>query len=287
MRFKDKGFFLRLLFVLFLSNILAWLVVYDLSRSRFLEVNFFDVGQGDAIFIETPDSRQILIDGGPGSAVLEKLGKAMPFWDRTIDLVILSHPESDHLSGLLEVLKRYKVENILWTGVKRNTAEYAEWLRLIEKESSNVFIVQAGKEATASGIVFEVLFPLESQEGKEFKDSNNSSIVAKLTFGDTAFLLTGDVYKSAEEELIRREIALDSDVLKISHHGSKTSTSEEFIKNVSPDIAVISAAKDNSYGHPHQDVLETLEKYGINILRTDLDGDIKIFSDGKNLKINN
>ncbi len=276
---------MRLLFVLSLSNIIAWLVVYDLSRSKFLEVNFFDVGQGDAIFIETSDSRQILIDGGPGSAVLEKLGKAMPFWDRTIDLVILSHPEADHLSGLLEVLKRYKVENILWTGIVRDTAEYEEWQRLIKEEGAKIVIAGPGQKIRAANAVINIIYPFDNIEGKSFQNSNDTSVVAKLVFGDNSFLFTGDVYQSAEKKILERGSDIDSDVLKIGHHSSKTSNSEEFIAKVSPEIAVISVGKDNSYGHPHNEVLETLAKYGINVLRTDLDGDIKIFSDGENFKL--
>jgi len=122
-------------------------------------------------------------------------------------------------------------------------------------------------------------------EGQELKNSNNTSIIAKLNFGKNSFLFTGDAYKSVEKELIEKRLNLDSDVLKISHHGSKTSSLEDFIKEVSPEIGVISVAKDNSYGHPHQEVLEILERYGIKLLRTDLNGDLKIISDGQNLKI--
>ena len=124
---KDSKKIILVIFGILIGlNILAWLAVYDLSKSQFLEVNFFDVGQGDSIFIETPQRHQILIDGGPDETILEKLGREMPFWDRTIDLIILTHPEHDHLAGLIEVLKRYKVENILWTGVSRTTSEYKE-----------------------------------------------------------------------------------------------------------------------------------------------------------------
>ncbi|GAH21548.1 unnamed protein product, partial [marine sediment metagenome] len=123
MKNKAKNFVYFILSFLFLLNILAWLAVYDLNKPQLLEVNFFDVGQGEVIFIETPSRHQILIDGGPSSVILEKLTENLPFWDRTIDLIILTHPEHDHLAGLIEVLKRYKVENILWTGVVRDTAE--------------------------------------------------------------------------------------------------------------------------------------------------------------------
>lgn len=277
---------------LFLANLFAWSSVYDLSRARGLEVNFFDVGQGDSIFIETPHRQQILIDGGPSSVILEKLKKEMPFWDRTIDFVILTHPEKDHITGLLDVLKRYKVENILWTGVARDTAEYREWEKLIKEEGAKIFIAQASQKLSFSEkLSFLVLSPPESLEGRVFKDSNDTSIVAKLTFGATSFLFTGDATKIVEKELVlapgKHKAQIDSDVLKVGHHGSKTSTSKEFVEAVSPKFAVISAGRNNSYGHPRQETLDTLAEYGIKIFRTDIDGDIKIISDGKNYGVPN
>jgi competence protein ComEC len=284
MQKKAKNFVYSILGFLFFLNVLAWLAVYDLKGPQLLEVNFFDVGQGDAIFIEGPQRHQILIDGGPSSIILEKLAKEMPFWDRTIDLIILTHPERDHLFGLIEVLKRYKVENILWTGIIRDTPEFKEWEKLIENEGAKIFIAKSGQKI-ASEFSLDVLYPFENLEGQELKDSNNTSIVAKLIFGQNSFLFTGDAYQSAERELLTKEADIDSDVLKVAHHGSKTSSAEEFIEKVSPEIAVISVGKDNTYGHPHQEVLETLIKYGIRILRTDEQGDIKILSDSQKLKI--
>ena len=281
---KDKNFIFGILGILFFLNILAWIAVYDLSQPHFLEVNFFDVGQGDAIFIETPQRHQILIDGGPDSTILEKLTKEMPFWDRSIDLIILTHPDADHLSGLIEVLKRYKVEKILWTGIVKDTPAYQEWLKLIENEKAIIFIAQAGQRIKAGRAYWDILWPMENLEGKELKNTNNTSIIAKLVFGVNSFLFTGDAYKSVEKKLIESGANLDSDILKVSHHGSKTSTSEEFIEKVSPKTAIISVGKDNKYGHPHQEVLETLAKYDINILRTDLQGDIKILCNSQSLK---
>lgn len=284
---EPQKFFLKIIGALFLLNILVWFFIFDIGKTSGLEVNFFDVGQGDAVFIETPDQghgggQQILIDGGPDSVILEKLAREMPFWDRTIDLIILSHPESDHLAGLLEVLKRYRVKNILWTGVVRDTAEYREWLELIDKEKANIKIAKAGQEIILPKVVLEILHPFEDWQGKELKDSNHSSIVLRLAFEESSFLFTGDIYNFQEREMILREANIDSDILKVAHHGSKTSSSEEFIEKVSPEIAIIQVGKDNSYGHPRQETLETLNKYGIKIFRTDQDGDIKIISDGAN-----
>jgi len=149
MTLKNKKIVWLVLGLLMAMNALAWLVILELGESGVLEVGFFDVGQGDAIFIETPDGFQVLIDGGPDLTVLEKLGKEMPFYDREIDLIILTHPEHDHLFGLLEVLKRYEIKNILWTGIIRDTAEWEEWKRLIGEEGAEIKIAQAGQPTTA------------------------------------------------------------------------------------------------------------------------------------------
>jgi competence protein ComEC len=270
---------------LFLLNIFAWLTVFDLREARFLGVTFFDIGQGDAIFIETPGRNQILIDGGPDSAILEKLNESLPFWDRTIDLLVLTHPDSDHVTGLIHVLNNYKVENILWTGVVKEDAVFEKWQELIEKENARIFIAEAGQKIIAPGTDAEILFPFESLEGKPVKDANNLSAILKLDFGEISFLFTGDVYESTERKLVEKGIDIGSDILKVGHHGSKTSTCEEFVREVLPEVAVISAGKDNNYGHPHKETLDTLAKYDITIFRTDLQGDIKIISDGKNYGI--
>jgi len=289
MNINKEKFILVIIGGLLFLNFFVWIVVYDLNGSDFLEVNFFDVGQGDAVFIQTPQRHQILIDGGPGSIVLEKLAKEMPFWDRTIDLIILSHPENDHLSGLTDVLKRYKVENILWTGIVRNTPAFKEWQRLIKEEGAEIKIAQAGQRIILptnkekAGI--DILYPLEKLEGKEMENSNDVSIVVRLIFGEKSFLFTGDVGKATEKKLLEKEINVKSNVLKVGHHGSKTSSSDDFIKKVLPEIAIIEVGKDNSYGHPHQETLATLGKYGISIFRTDKNKDIKILCDSQSLKL--
>lgn len=283
---KDtKNFAVSILVILLFLNILAWVAVFDLAKPQFLEVIFFDIGQGDAIFIETPQRHQILVDGGPDSKILEKLGENMPFWDKSIDLIILTHPERDHMAGLIEVLKKYKIEQILWTGVLRDTSEFKEWQRLIKEERARIKIAQAGQKITFStrpNLVdkyIEVLYPFENLEGQEFKNSNNTSIVSRLNFNEISFLFTGDAYKSVEKELLKRGIELISDVLKVGHHGSKTSTSEEFLEKVLPEIAVVQVG-ENKYGHPHPEVLEILKNFDIKVLRTNQEGDIKIISDG-------
>lgn len=283
-KLQRKSVFLVLGTLVF-SNTFAWTVVYNLNKAQSLEVNFFNVGQGDAIFIETPQNYQILIDGGPSSIILEKLGNEMNFWDRTIDMIILTHPEHDHIAGLIEVLKRYNVENIVWTGVLRDTADYNEWIKLIESEKTNIKIVKADQKIITPNLFFEILYPFEDLEGQMIENTNNTSIVVRLVFNNNSFLFTGDVYKSIEKKLVEQSDYIDSDVLKIEHHGSKTSTSRELLEAVVPEIAVISVGKDNRYGHPHNEVLDILNDYGIRVLRTDQLSDIKIISNGQSINI--
>lgn len=284
---NNKKLIWTILGLLFLVNVIAWFVIYDLNKARFLEITYFDVGQGDSIFIETLQGHQILIDGGPSSAVLEKLGQEMPFYDKSIDLIILTHPEHDHYFGLLEVLKRYEVENILWTGIIRDTAEWEEWMRLIKKEGAQIIIAQAGQRIILQEepfIFIDILHPSESLEGQEVKRSNETSVVAHLFFEDVSFLFTGDIIRKTEKQLVEKGGYLESNVLKIAHHGSKSSSSSEFLEKALPELAIIQVG-ENSYGHPHPEVLARLEEFDIQVLRTDLSGDIKIVSDGNNFNI--
>lgn len=276
-----KKFKFVIIFLLVLANAYLWQALFNLDGN--LHILFFDIGQGDAIFIQTPKGHQILIDGGPSKRILEKLAKEIPFWDRTLDLVILTHPEKDHLEGLIWVLNRYKVENILWTGVFRDTNVFKEWQKKLKKEEARKVIARAGQGIKAGNVRIFISYPFRNLAGKEYKDSNDTSVIAHLIFGKKSFLFTGDATKKTEEELLKEKLDINSDVLKVSHHGSKTSTSKEFLEEVTPEIAVISCGRNNPYGHPHQEVLSNLEDFGTIILNTYQKGDIEIVSDGSNL----
>jgi len=283
MNTSSRKLIIGIIAILFCFNVLAWTAVFQIGEHRFLKVVFFDVGQGDSIFIETPKKTQILIDGGPSGRVVEKLGSELPFFDRSIDLIIATHPDSDHISGLVEVLKSYQVDLVATTGVKGSTAEFDEFASEIKKNKINEIILKKGQRISINNLYIYVFAPLEDFEGKTVKDYNTSSLVLKAVYGNNSFLLTGDAPYSIEKKMVAQEIDLSSQVLKIGHHGSKNSSSDIFLEKVNPEIAVIQVGRDNTYGHPSQEVLGKLEKYGIMILRTDEQGDIKFFSNGLSL----
>ena len=266
--------------------LVAATVAVNLPDDR-LHVSFLDVGQGDAILIQTPDHRDILIDGGPSpQAIGLALSQKMPFWDKTIDLVVLTHPQADHLSGLVEVLKRYEVKQVLYPDIDIDSILYEEWLRLIAEKGIKATVAQAGQEIhLAEGLMIEVLSPTSPLLSGTESDINNNSLVLSLTMGRFSFLLTGDAQFEAELELISRRAVPRSMVLKIAHHGSRTTTSDEFLAVAGPQLVVISVGEENRYGHPTEEVLARLEEVvgAENIYRTDTNGTIEFITDGLRL----
>jgi len=244
------------------------------------------VGQGDSIFIQTPDKKQILIDGGPTDAVLAKLGQAMGFFDRTIDLVILTHPDSDHLNGLIEVLQKYQVAQILASPIKAASAGFSQWQQIVSEKKLTLINAQAGQEVKISpGITFAVVHPFGA--GQSSKDTNQFSLVGRLCYCQVCFLLPGDLPEAQEKVLESTDFNLASQVLKVAHHGSKTATGEAWLESIKPQLAIISVGQDNKFGHPSPETLERLQQDVIKILRTDKDGDIKIKTDGYKLILGN
>ena len=278
-----KGFKYYFLGLLFLAAIFVWYAVLKESRNGLL-VAFLDVGQGDAIFIEASNGNQILVDAGPNKKVLSELSKIMPFYDRSIDMIIESHPDSDHIGGMIDVLRRYKIGAVMETGVDSDTAVYKTLENLIrEKEIKKIMERRGMRINLDKGAHIDLLFP---DRGVEGWDTNDASIIARVVYGNNSFLLTGDAPQKIENYLVSLDgNNLKSDVLKLGHHGSKTSTSELFLGYIDPEYAIISAGKDNKYGHPHQEVIDELNKFKIPFLRTDEKGTIKIRTDGENLQI--
>jgi len=285
MEFTKKNAKYLFVLVLLVGVALVWYAVFAESRSG-LTVAFLDVGQGDAIFIQAENGNQILLDGGANKTVLQQLSKVMPFYDRSIDMLIVSHPDTDHIAGLVEVLKRYNVALVMEPGVDSEKVIYKEFKKLVdEKEIQNIFARKGMRVKIGRGVYLDILFPVTDVSEME---SNQASIVAKLIYGNNSFLLTGDSPKSIEKYLVgvyREE--LDVDVLKLGHHGSKTSTSEVFVGYTNSEYAIISSGADNRYGHPHKEVLDILNKFEIKVLRTDELGNIIIKSDGDTLTVEN
>lgn len=264
----------------------VWYAVFYFADAGNLRVTFFDVGQGDAIFIEAPGGNQILVDGGPDDRILARLGSVLPFWDRSVDLLVLTHPHADHLAGLIAVLGRYDVGVVMTSGAAHTTPEYEEWERILTKRGMPVTAARKGQRVDAgNGVILDILSPAEDAAAAA-GHPHDANIVARLLYGETTVLLTGDAERALEYRLVFESPALlDSDILKVGHHGSKTSSSEEFLKTVSPDIAIVSAGRKNKYGHPHADVMERFKKLGIAVRRTDTDGDIVIKSDGVSYRL--
>jgi len=256
--------------VLFILLVVACIfnAISYFSARKDLTINFLDVGQGDAILISQGD-KQILIDGGPsGSRIMEKLGKYIPFWDRKIEVVIETHPDQDHIQGLLDVMRNYQIGEVVESKGESDTELYKKFKEIIDSKKIESFTAEAGTEIK---ITDEAVLKIILAETGTAKDTNSASVVTELNFGDNSFLFTGDLPSEAENKFSD----IKTEVLKVAHHGSKYSTSVEFLNNVSPRDAVISVAKNNKYGHPTEEVLNRLKEKNINILRTDEMGDIR------------
>ena len=280
--FSPKWLVLPLLVV----TILVWSVTLTMPDGK-LHVSFLDVGQGDAILIQTPSGQDILIDGGPDAQKINsELSKKLPFWDRTIDLVVCTHYHADHLTGLVDILQRYTVKQVLEPGVSYNSSIYQEWCDLVEEKQIKQDKAQAGREIDlGSGVKIEVLNPPATPFNGTSDDVDNNGVVLRLSWGQVSFLFTADVGEEVESQLIGQRVNLRSAVLKVAHHGSETSTTSPFLAAVDPEVAVISVGQDNPFGHPTPEVCERLTgRLGENnIYRTDKDGTVEFITDGEKL----
>lgn len=287
MKSKKKIYWFCFCGILAITAALAWSgPEFIIRESDSLTVNFLDVGQGDAIYIETPEHFQILIDGGPDKSILRELGEVMPFSDRSIDMIVLTHPHSDHVAGLVEVLRRYRIGEVYLTGVVHTSADYLTFLQLIEQENISAKEVGGPIDLVLDhGIIFQFLYPLESISGKGSENLNNTSIINRLVYGDDELLLTGDLEAEGEDLLLASGQDIRSNILKVGHHGSQSSSQEKFLKTVNPDMAIISVGSDNDFGHPSPRTISRLERLDIGVLRTDLESRIEIKSSGQGWEV--
>ncbi len=277
-----KSFFTLVLLGVVLGNLCVWLVIF--SKTQALTVSFLDVGQGDAILIESPTGNTLLIDGGRDRSVLRELGGQLSPLQRSIDVVIETHPDADHIGGLPGVFDRYAVHAFLSSGVEATTnqVEALEAAAQVEKDLLTYEVRRGDRIQIGGGAYLDVLFPDRDVSSVE---TNTGSVVARLVYGDTSFMLTGDSPEAIENYLVSIDGAsLESDVLKAGHHGSRTSTGEAFLAAVAPGAVVISAGKDNSYGHPHEEVLARIRAAGIPVFSTLGEGAVVFQSDGKTVR---
>ena len=259
---------------LLLISIAVWSAVFRMPDGS-LHIKVFDVGQGDSIFIRTPSGYKILIDGGSNDKVLDYLGKQLPFFDKTLDLVVLTHPQSDHLAGLIEVAKRYEIKR-LWVSYSENdTAQYSEWENVLGTQGLEGRVVWSGDQLIFSdNVVLQVQWPREESASD---DLNTTSIVILIDYKDFEGLLTGDADNQVQPYT---ESTSEVEFLKVPHHGAKTALDKAFTSKLSPEISVISVGSRNRYGHPAQNTIDLLKSLGSELHRTDEDGTVEIVTDG-------
>ena len=252
-----------------------------------LHVHFLDVGQGDGTLIVTPEGGQVLVDRGPGPMEAARaVGDRLPFWDRNLDLVVLTHPDEDHFRGLVQVLDRYGVDEVLDSESVSKNPLYLEWQKAVGREEATPVEAYQGQTVLPDRYTaMEVLNPPPGLLRGTGSDKNNNGIVLRLAYGDVSFLLTADIEAEAEERLLRENLPLGSTVLKVSHHGSKTSSTARFLSDVSPVAAVISAGEGNPHGHPHREVTDSLHRVvgAERLYLTSERGDIEFITDGERL----
>jgi competence protein ComEC len=282
---KQKRLYLYIFFCCTLCAIVfcAWYLSKSKHDTNTLSVFFLDVGQGDAIFIQAPNGNQLLVDGGPGNAVLPVLSRVMPWGDTSIDTILATHADADHIGGLAQVIERYHVGHFIENGVGSKTRTYARLQETVDKNNLTHTIARRGMHFVLDpqkNIYFEVLAP--GDELSSYKDTNDGSIVGRLVYGNTSFMLTGDGTLTTESAIMKSYPSekIASTVLKLGHHGSHTSSGESWLRVVAPSVAVVSAGAHNRYGHPHQNVIERVRSFGIPILYTGTQGTIEMYTDG-------
>ena len=276
--------------IIFTITVAVWFFVL-IPGSKNLETIFLNVGQGDAILIKTPKNQTMIIDGGPNSKVLEKLGKYLSPLQKQVDIVVLTHPHADHVTGLIEVLKRYDISLLILGGADLKTDVYNEFIKIVSDKKIPVLIAETGQAIHFSeDLEFDILSSAGANQevfnkksegfGTAGNEVNDTSIVGKLIFKDFSIMFTGDATLKIENQLLVYGNNLKSDILKIGHHGSKYSSSFNFLNAVFPRAAIIEVGAKNRYGHPSPAALSRLKMFNIDIFRTDENGDVKVISDG-------
>jgi competence protein ComEC len=256
-------------------------IFYNLPDGN-LHIFFLDVGQGDSIFIQTPTNQKILIDGGPDERVLSYLGRVLPFYDRTLDLVVLTHPHADHVAGLIEVVRRYQVNMVLANKTEYLTPEMKAFWEAVQKKRIKIRQLTMGEQIKLESIKLDCFWPPGGRVETSSSNPNLDSIVLLLNYGDFSALFTGDAEEVVQQQLILlNKMAPKTTILKVPHQGAEDCCDEEFIKLLKPQLAVVSVGCQNRFGHPSLETINKLESLNIKVLRTDQEGTIEVVSDGK------
>ncbi|MFA6588467.1 MAG: MBL fold metallo-hydrolase [Patescibacteria group bacterium] len=253
-------------------------------ESKDLRVWFADVGQGDGIIIRTPNQFNIIIDGGPNVDFIKTVDKKLPLTDQSIDLLVISHPDADHITGLVGLLKVNRVKQVLMTDAISTSNTFKSLSNLITENHIPVIKAEAGQEFIFGEVKAKVLWPPKNYQFDP-KDLNQSSIVLEISYGKQDFLFTGDAPEDVELSLINNKVLNPVEVLKVSHHGSKSATSENLLKISKPQYAILSVGLNNKYGHPAPSIVNRLHTLGIQMFRTDYQGEILFKSSKDNLII--
>ena len=278
-----------LLIIFFLSTLIFITAVYILLNNKnnnpVMSVSYLYVGQGDSTLIQTTGGNKILIDVGPDGRVLDSLSKELSFFEKDINSIFITHSDADHIGGIIDIIKNFNISNIYVTSIAEETDIYDSLYKELEKEDDIIITKLNGSNEVLIdkkfGITLDILFPIDNYN---FKNRNDKSFVMRLIYGDTSFMFSGDTGVDIEKYIVNNSYeSLKGDVLKVGHHGSNTSTGIEFLKAVSPQYGVISSGIDNDFGHPHLEVLKSLENENIEVMRTDELGNITIISDGKSV----
>lgn len=268
-----KYWIFSFIFTLLAADIFIFYFLWQDSRHAFTFA-MLDVGQGDALFIESPTGVQVLVDGGPPKKILSELSRVMSPFDRSIDAIIITNPDADHIAGFLDILRLYNIGEVFEPGTLTDSKTYQNLKDEIKKKNIPDVLARKGMRIDlGGGAIIEILFP--DRDVRAWA-TNDGSVVGRLSYGNSSIMLAGDASTKTEKLILteNKKENLKSEILKVGHHGSRTSSSREFIGAVSPEYAFISSGKNNKYGHPHKEVLDILASAGADVLRTDLSGAI-------------
>ena len=284
----------KIIFYLIIISFVFYILSNIIPRN-FIEISAIDVGQGDSFLIETSKNKKILIDGGGNENGSFDVGEniLLPYLlnkgIKKVDIIIISHADTDHIDGLFEIIKKIKVERVVIGKQFEVSENFEKLLRMVKEKNIKINIVEVGNKIfVEENLYLDILWPSSKYEIKE-NSLNNNSVVCKLYYNDFSMLFTGDIEKIAEEQIVdlyKSGNNLSATVLKVAHHGSKSSSTDEFVKLVKPEIVVMGVGKGNKYNHPNDEIIERFENLGVDIYRTDKDGEISIFVNEKgNVKV--